>query len=88
MTDRLAQMEAAATSAHHPWWDRAEAPTDLGRAVAAVRTLADAEDDLSRLPDYPHQPDCGALDAACATCYGLMIRDDIRAALANLEGGA
>lgn len=52
--------------------------------VAAVKAARGAEDSLSYLPDYPHQPDCGAWDVFCATCYGLIVRDELRAALAKL----
>lgn len=92
MADRLAEIEAASTQGHHEWWDRSHAMRDLRDLLAVAKAARAAEESLSRLIDYPHNcvvyPKCRDGDGVCATCYGMMVGDVLRAALANLEGGA
>lgn len=78
MADRLAEIEAAAAHGHHPWWDSDEAPTDLGRVVAVVDAAGGVDTRcVVALRTARYEERCGE----CSHCL-------LRAALANLEGGA
>ncbi len=87
MTDRLAEIEGI-RDALHDIPDDISVPVSAGLArdlLAVAKAARDAEESLSNLADSPHHPNG---DGTCATCHGLKARNRLRAALANLDGGA